>query len=395
MKIAIERSPSQIYDRIVLQLAEGFRQAGHHCLLIDPAQVTWRGDLLEKYNSCDWALITNNMGLLSLKPENSFLFEEIETKLAFLHHDAPFGSNVLAAISEKLDALLRVKNRSLHFSIEKADELDFLSIGINCYPISHINSLGSMNPVRNETQTALAFVGHVVPPIDMPIAFGSPYDYNFYQSYRARVARMDHRVKNDFLALRESGQTGEMETLAALALKMQYTQFVNGLSLFQRGAILQEIKDHNIQIYGGDPAWLHRQEQTRFIENPNISYNKPVFAKEELAEIFFGTRINLNITALQFDTGVINRVVDCAAAGGFILTDRKDQLFELTSVAEEISFSTIDELNDKINYYLDQSNESKRRDVARQLHIDLDASCSVEKSVTFMLEKMNAFHATD
>lgn len=390
MKIALERCINQIYDRIVLELANGFRQCGHECKLVQPSDIKSNADLLEAYNQCDWAIISNSMGLLSLKGTDTFFFEDVDPKLVFIHHDAPFGTEDLQAINDKLDAFVRIKDRSVHFTIEKSDEVDLKKLGIQCHPITHINSLGpnfykgDQSHLRN-----VAFLGHVVPPIDQPIAFGNADDMAYFQSYLSRVAKMDHSVKSDFDRVHPANS--EIMTASDISLKMQYIQYVNRFSMFQRGALLQGIQRHDLHIFGGDPAWMHGVEQTRFLAGDSIHYHPAVFDRAQVAEVFATSRININITSLQFDSAVINRVLDCAAAGGFMLTDKKAQLAGLTAVADEISYSTLEELESKVDYYSHPDNQRVKNELTQQLRSDLSVSCSMANSVIQIINRMATF----
>lgn len=389
MKIGLERSKSNIYDRLVIELAKGFNQLGHETAFLNPESITTGQDLLLALQGCDWVVITNSSGVLSIETPTGFLFEVIPPRLAFLHHDAPFNRNDLQHIQNKLAAYQRVRDRSVHFSIEKADEIDLNSLGIPCHPISHINSLGDLPAVEYTSyERDLAFLGHVIPPINVPIAYGTEWDYNYFTSYQARIGRLDHNVKGDFDLLTADRYRETPDDADRVSRKAQYIQHVNSFSLFQRGAILQMIPDHRLHIYGGDPSWLHGREQTHFINSANIEYHDPVFDNQAIANLFATTKININITSLQFDTAVINRVLDCAASGGFMLTDTKQQLRELTSVADDIMFSTPDELMAKIEFYLNPVHAEKRREITQTLTDDLKRSCSLETTLGFMLEQM-------
>jgi spore maturation protein CgeB len=170
---------------------------------------------------------------------------------------------------------------------------------------------------------------------------------------------------------------------------MQFIQHVHLYSQPHRGAVLERIGGHDVHIFGGDPSWVHGIDQHRFLINANISYHKPVFEKDLVANIFATSKINVNVTSLQFDTAVINRIMDCAAAGGFILTDRKEQLYELTSVADEISYGTIEELNSKIDYFVNPHYQNKRKEIGLQLRHDLEERCSVDKVVKDILSALS------
>lgn len=391
LKIALEKSPNMIYDRIVEELALGFSNCGHECIVIDPAIVKTKLELLDFYNQCDWVIISNGSGYLSLKWPDIYLFEELSTKIVFLHHDAPFNTRMLNDIQGKLDAYVRIKDRSIHFTIEKSDAEDFRKLGMTAHTISHINTLGSLTLDSEKTCLRdVAFIGHVVPPVWTPFLFGAEQDSAYYNSYLSRVSNLNHRIKDDYCSLMGIDYNNGMTTAAEVGLKMHYIQHVHLYSQPHRGAVLEKVCGHGVHIYGGDPSWVHGIEQSRYLGNANITYHKPVFQREQVKELFSTTRINVNITSLQFDTAVINRVMDCAAVGGFILTDRKEQLYELTSVADEISYGTTEELVGKIDYYMGAEHQEQRKEICRQLQLDLDERCSTAKAVEYMLIKMNS-----
>jgi predicted O-linked N-acetylglucosamine transferase (SPINDLY family) len=391
LKVALEKSLNLIYDRIVEELATGFRNCGHECIVIDLAVVTTKAELLVLYNQCDWAIVTNGSGYLSLKWPHLHLFEEITSKVVFLHHDAPFNTRGLSDIQEKLDAFVRIKDRSVHFTIEKSDAEDFRMLGMIAHTISHINTLGPVKPGNEHVCLRdVAFIGHVVPPIWSPVLFGTEHDTDYYNSYLSRAAKLDHRIKDEYKELVTTDFQNKVPTTVEIALKMQYIQHAHLYSQPHRGAVLEKVCGHGVHIYGGDPSWLHGIEQYRFLSNANITYHKPVFEREQVINLFSTTRINVNITSLQFDTAVINRVMDCAASGGFILTDRKEQLYELTSVADEISCGTIEELNSKIDYFMKPEHQKQREEISRQMRLELEELCSVDKVVEYMVVVMTA-----
>jgi spore maturation protein CgeB len=248
-----------------------------------------------------------------------------------------------------------------------------------------MNTLGSVSPdIEQDIIRDVAFIGHAVPPFWSPVLFGTEYDNDYFKSYMSRVANLNHHIKDDYSRL-AGADFDKAPTATDIASKMQYIQNVHLYSQPHRGAVLEKVCGHDLHIFGGDPSWVHGIDQHRFIDNDNITYHKPVFDREQVKSIFSSTLVNINVTSLQFDTAVINRVMDCAAVGGFILTDRKDQLYELTSVADEISYGTIDELNSKLDYFMNPDNQNKRNEIALQLKHDLEERCSVEKVVENIL----------
>ncbi len=388
MIFGLERSANKIYDRIILELIEGLNAAGHHCIVVQSGKIKSVAELYNLYAKCDWVIVSNNSCLMSQKIGESFLFEQIPAKVIFLHHDSlSHISNEYQEILEKVNGLVRIKDKSIHFTIEAGDQLALSQLGITCYPIQHMNTLGTpyLEKSPHGQNPVVSFIGHAIPPVDGVLSFGQN-DYQYFASYQARKANFEHSLRADFSAtLPEAG--GVLDA-ASLSARIQYLQLANYYTLFLRGGVLQALKNCSIDLYGGDPAWMHGVDASRTFTAQHITNKKPVFDRNEVANIFHASAINLNITSLQFDSAMINRVIDCVAAGGFMLTDRKAQLCELSSCAEEIAYSTVDELNEKIDFYLAPANREKRREIVAQMSEEFAAKCSVGQTVAKILEKV-------
>lgn len=387
MIFGLERSRNKIYDRIILELIEGLNAAGHHCVVVQPSHIKSVAELYNIYARCDWVLVTNNSCLLSQKIGEAFLFEQIPARVIFLHHDAlSHVSNEYPEILEKVEALIRIKDRSIHFTIEEGDRIALNGLGITCHSISHMNTLGHpyLEAHPEGGNEGVSFIGHALPPINAVLSFGQS-DRQYFDSYHARLGNFEHSLRDDFAKT----QVDADATLNAVALssRIQYLQLANYYTLFLRGGALQELKGCHINLYGGDPAWMHGVDESRSFTSGHISSHKPVFDRNEVGNIFNSSAINLNITSLQFDSAMINRVIDCVAAGGFMLTDRKAQLYELTSCADEIGYSTVDELNGKIDFYLDPTNSGKKREIVAQMSEEFSKKCSVSQTIERILEK--------
>lgn len=388
MIFGLERSRNRIYDRIVLELAEGLNAFGHHCVIVQPSHIKSVAELYNIYARCDWVVVTNNSCLLSQKIGGAFLFEQIPARIIFLHHDAlSHVSNEYPEILEKVEAMMRIKDRSVHFTIEEGDRVALNDLGIACHSISHMNTLGQpyLKSSCQEGRRGVSFIGHAIPPINAILSFGQN-DRQYFDSYRARFENFEHSLRDDFAKSRADANVPL--DAAALSSRIQYLQFANYYTLFLRGGVLQELRGCNVDLYGGDPAWMHGVDESRSFTSSHISSHKPVFDRNEVGNIFNSSAINLNITSLQFDSAMINRVIDCVAAGGFMLTDRKEQLYELTSCADDIGYSTVDELNEKVDFYLDPANSAKKAEIVAQMSDEFAKRCSVARTVERILEKV-------
>ena len=109
-----------------------------------------------------------------------------------------------------------------------------------------------------------------------------------------------------------------------------------------RAALVQRLEPYGVEVRG-DPDWT--QVATRVAGT--VGYY------DHLAGYYRSTAVNLNATSLQMKTAVNQRVFDCPAAGGFLLTDTQDDLAELFDPESEVAaYSSLDELEDKTAYYL-------------------------------------------
>lgn len=93
----------------------------------------------------------------------------------------------------------------------------------------------------------------------------------------------------------------------------------------------------------GDASWQ------KILDN----YESNLGYFDDLAPYYRSTAINLNNTSLQMRDAVNQRVFDCPAAGGFLITDHQPDLHDLFDVGKEVvTYESLPELGDKIQYYL-------------------------------------------
>lgn len=82
--------------------------------------------------------------------------------------------------------------------------------------------------------------------------------------------------------------------------------------------------------------------------------------EEDLAKIYNSSKINLNIT-LQGKSSLNYRVFEVLAAGGFLLTDEREDLKTLFQQSKHLeTYKGTDDLIDKINFYLKNLNIAQR-----------------------------------
>lgn len=120
-----------------------------------------------------------------------------------------------------------------------------------------------------------------------------------------------------------------------------------------RSDILSYLSDFNLQIWGGD-NWQYR---FKFLPNLKDKYRGSRLTYDDLRKLYTLTKINLNLPAPQVELGFQPRVFEIAAVKGFQIIDNRPMLRKLFAEDEIVTFDTIDELREKIKYYLKHDDE--------------------------------------
>jgi spore maturation protein CgeB len=134
-----------------------------------------------------------------------------------------------------------------------------------------------------------------------------------------------------------------------------------GAGYRNRQEFFQGFLDLDFKIWGSD--WNLRGPLAAVIQKQGERVSE-----DEAAKIFNTSRINLNLHSSPFCAGInpegdyVNpRVFDIAAAGGFQLVDRREQLPRFFQPEEELAaFSSLSEARDKIGYFLAHEDERCR-----------------------------------
>ncbi len=131
-----------------------------------------------------------------------------------------------------------------------------------------------------------------------------------------------------------------------------------GAGYYNRVQSFTRLLNHNFKIWGTE--WSLDSQVGRLVQNKNERIN-PI----DIVKIYNAGKINLNLHSSKFHEGVnpagdfVNpRTFEIAACGGFQLVDERSELVELMEPGVEvITFNSIDNLCEKVDYYLKNENE--------------------------------------
>ena len=178
-----------------------------------------------------------------------------------------------------------------------------------------------------------------------------------------------------FRQLREAYQAQPFRRLDLLLKEKGWAEhpYIRQLSVSQKtdleaGIIWAATRDYRLAcvrqlalfqptIYGDD-GWQELLGNA-FRLGPIVNYYN------DLPSIYGATTINFNATSLQMKAAVNQRVFDVPAAGGFLITDFKEQLAEVLEPGKEsVCYHHPGEIPDLVRFYLAHP-EARRRIVAQ------------------------------
>jgi hypothetical protein len=215
-----------------------------------------------------------------------------------------------------------------------------------------------------------------------------PFSHRIAADFWKRVTDLSHAIEPSAENLVQMVVGMNASIAEQMTIKYFYHSCLHIFSQHFRGEVLSRSGNRNIDIFGGDPAYLHGIEKFDKIAKDNFTYHNATSLPEETARIYRFSKISLNITPLQFDKAVINRVVDIAAAGGFPLTDWKADLATITSLSSEISYRSPEELESKIDYYLHPDHAKERQEISTALRAEILKTCNYSDMIDSILTRL-------
>lgn len=93
----------------------------------------------------------------------------------------------------------------------------------------------------------------------------------------------------------------------------------------------------------------------------SLNIHDGVRTLDEMPKIFNLSKINLNMTVRPIETGLPLRCFDILGCGGFLMTNYQDELNDMFQIGVDLeAYTSIDELIDKCDYYLNHDDERKK-----------------------------------
>ena len=165
-------------------------------------------------------------------------------------------------------------------------------------------------------------------------------------------------VSFDSLLARSVGDESSKETFRGFASTDGYSRFAGDLmrkadAVYRRDAIKKAASVLPVRVFGNSGWEQHLPSSVAFAGTVNYG--------SDLAQVYCSSAINLNLTNSHLQTAVNQRVFDCPAAGGFILSDyREDAERFFEPGVEIVCFKTMDEMSGLLERYKQSPLERQR-----------------------------------
>ena len=157
-----------------------------------------------------------------------------------------------------------------------------------------------------------------------------------------------------------------------------------GAAYYNRRQTFPQLLQHDFKIWG--TGWLLETHVGERVQNENQRVSS-----EESVKIYNAARINLNLHSSTYHEGIhpegdfVNpRTFEIAAGGGFQLVDQRSELPDLFRAGDEmITFASIEDLKEKIAYYL--AHDEERNLIAQKGYVRVLSEHTLEHRMTEML----------
>jgi len=332
-------------DPLLIDLKkEGYAGASNQAELIDSIRrVSERIKLFKP----DFAFSYACAGMIQLELGGnpwSNVFEALGIPYAVLLYDAPFACKPffeMTGRSPLLHVICGDKARMdwfKQFGVERALHL----------PLGTNPRVFGKTPPCPEPSQRIAFVGSLPEVAREPA--GPPLAVKVGHAFLLLKAQEPCRPSGEIIssiarALPEEFRAELDAFMASKSFGGFMTELFAAADAKIRRDMVSAAASFGVSVFGGE-SWL-----------PSLAEGAELMGKvaygPELAKVYAGHAVNLNISAAQLEGAANQRVFDCPAAGGFLLSDYRAELEELFDPGSEIvCYKDVHELRELAGRFL-------------------------------------------
>jgi spore maturation protein CgeB len=120
---------------------------------------------------------------------------------------------------------------------------------------------------------------------------------------------------------------------------------------------------------------------------PNVMFKGYADYYTQMPQIFYGSKVNLNISLKTIRTGIPLRVIDIMGCDGFVITNYQEEIAEYFKIDEEcVVYDNLEDLYEKTRYYLEH--DSVRAKIADAGYQRVSRDFTFEDRLQRMFQKI-------
>ncbi|AIQ65876.1 hypothetical protein PSTEL_24970 [Paenibacillus stellifer] len=358
MKIAVIKGNGIIAPHVMDGFISGFQQLNHDVTVIHVNSGFGQKQTRELIDfQPDFCVSYGFVGCI-MDTDGQYLLRKMGLPLICLHYD-----NIFFSLSAQLSAEITEHEAFYHHFI-----WDRLILGIfessgykNAYPIMLATDPEIFKPIPElpVMESAIAFVGTIKDIANRSVSQDHRINDFVEDIIASKLRNIDVPVLKLCLAAFEEEKYSFIRNLFTVKPEVFWAQVYYPIhakgSVVMRKHVLDSIGGVDIHIYGASP-W----------SKPAVHFHNPV-PYTELTRVYQSYPLNLNVSSLQLESSVNNRVFDGFASQAFVLSDYKEDMkLIFPDHWEFVSFRNLEEMAVKGDYYLTHPQE--RKEIVQDLY---------------------------
>jgi spore maturation protein CgeB len=371
--------------RILEAYQRAFERAGHRILVFSHEMAGFTPEEARAFArrfvefKADFALCYGFSAMPRLNA--GFFFRKHDIPLIILCFENPFFG-----LNPELVNEIQSHADHYYFFVWDTWYLDLLKrLFKHCHPIRHAAEIPRSHHTSGQacfpSRRNVTFVGHVPDFIAMRKArlnAGNPMnrliDEVLLKKMRSPGANLFDLISAEAMNRPDNGNRHhDLDYLnPSLHKDLIYPVYAEGLGRY-RFMLLNGLEGFDLHYYG-DMSW----------KASHITFHTPVDYFEELPGVYRTSVVNIDIPPFQSFDSVDNRFFDVAAAGSLLLTRDSHDLASVYPDRASIVYDTLDDLKERIQYYLDHPAERDR--VAAQLQACVFRHHTYDHRVDYILD---------
>lgn len=360
MRIIIVKGDGVIAPFVISSYIKELKKKSHEILIYDLSRDTLSENKIREIVSfkADFAFGYGLRGIIRLG-EEYFFFRNIGVPVVCLHYDSPF----LQIDSSVEKEMKNFPEMYINFVWDRYF-LDIMKMYgySNLYPIMLATDIDIFKPKENIiSENSICFVGSFklekIKQFDTNMALLNEF---INMVIELKLENIGVPVLDICMKMFEISKFATIKSIF-LNESEKFWKIVY-FALHAKGSLV--VRDYYMRCIEGVPLHIYGNND---LKKENIILHPYVDYMTELASIYQKYALNINISSFQLETSVNNRVFDCFASKGFILSDlRYDMEKIFPDHWKEITFNNIQEMGKKGEYFL--SHEKEKNELTRELY---------------------------